>query len=85
MAVYTHAMRQARPDKQKASLPGLVLQAIWRAGLLVARITALVLFTICCQAWIFLLLGKYLMLLSTLPCYPYISPIFFKNLHFKNA
>ncbi|KAJ1524453.1 hypothetical protein ONE63_010950 [Megalurothrips usitatus] len=57
MASYTHAMRQARPDKQKATMPGLCLQAVWRAGLLVARIAALVLFSICCQAWIFLLLG----------------------------
>ncbi|KAK3919000.1 XK-related protein 6 [Frankliniella fusca] len=57
MAVYTHAMRQARPDKQKASLSGLALQAVWRSGLLVARIAALVLFAICCQAWLFLLLG----------------------------
>lgn len=57
MAVYTHAMRQARPDKQKASLAGLALQAVWRTGLLVARIAALVLFAICCQAWLFLLLG----------------------------
>ncbi|XP_034237624.1 uncharacterized protein LOC117643077 isoform X2 [Thrips palmi] len=57
MAAYTHAMRQARPDKQKASIPGLALQAVWRTGLLAARITALVLFAICCQAWLFLLLG----------------------------
>lgn len=58
MAAYTHAMRQARPDKQKASVPGLALQAVWRTGLLAARITALVLFAICCQAWLFLLLGN---------------------------
>lgn len=58
MSVYTHAMRQARPEKKKATLSGLALQAVWRAGLLAARITALVLFTVCCQAWLFLLLGE---------------------------
>ncbi|KAF4520318.1 hypothetical protein B566_EDAN004378 [Ephemera danica] len=47
IAGYTRAMRLCRPDKQPVSWAALVLQAVWRAGTLTARIIALA----CCIAW----------------------------------
>lgn len=57
VAVYTRGMRRARPDKTHVSWPGLVCQAMWRGGMVTARIAALVLFAVGFHAWLFLLLG----------------------------
>nr|CAD7200929.1 unnamed protein product [Timema douglasi] len=57
VASYTRAMRRTRADKSKVSWPGLLLQALWRGGMLAARVASLVLFAVGFKAWIFLLLG----------------------------
>ncbi|KAJ9591567.1 hypothetical protein L9F63_001921 [Diploptera punctata] len=50
-------MRRARPDKLHVSWPGLLCQAMWRGGMVTARIATLVLFAVGFHAWLFLLVG----------------------------
>ena len=59
VAAYTRAMRRARPDKMHVSWPGLLCQAMWRGGMITARISTLVLFAIGFRAWLFVLMGKF--------------------------
>nr|CAD7434936.1 unnamed protein product [Timema monikensis] len=64
VASYTRAMRRTRADKSKVSWPGLLLQALWRGGMLAARVASLVLFAVGFKAWIFLLLGGFTSMLT---------------------
>lgn len=57
VAAYSKAMRNVRIDKAHISWFGLTLQTIWRVGMVASRVTALVIFTVAFNLWIFLILG----------------------------
>ncbi|XP_063223028.1 uncharacterized protein LOC134531266 [Bacillus rossius redtenbacheri] len=65
VAAYTRAMRRARAEKLAVTWPGLLLQASWRAGMLAARVAALVLFAVGFRAWVFLLVGVHWLGMTT--------------------
>ncbi|KAK7793048.1 hypothetical protein R5R35_004475 [Gryllus longicercus] len=48
-----------------AALAALALRALWRAGLLAARVAALLLCAVACGAWLFLLLGIHWIAMTT--------------------
>lgn len=58
IAAYTKAMRNTRLDKHKMTVPGLVLQTVWRAGMIGARVLALALVATVVEGWLLLFLGK---------------------------
>nr|XP_045616315.1 uncharacterized protein LOC123769273 [Procambarus clarkii] len=60
IAAYTKAMRNTRLDKHKMTLSGLVLQTLWRVGMLSARVSALALVATILEAWILLIMGLHL-------------------------
>ena len=59
MAAYTKAQRNARKDKHKMSWGGLIMQTLWRAGMIAARISSLTLVTTVIKPWILVIMGNY--------------------------
>ncbi|PSN31588.1 hypothetical protein C0J52_26829 [Blattella germanica] len=57
-------MRKARPDKMHVSWPGLMCQAMWRGGMVTARIATLVLFAVGFHTWLFLLIGVHWLVMT---------------------
>ncbi|XP_041484029.1 uncharacterized protein LOC121430726 [Lytechinus variegatus] len=57
LGAYSRAHRKVRRDKKIVSWPGLVLQTIWRIGMISSRVMALVLFASVFKAFIFLAVG----------------------------
>lgn len=53
LAAYTKSQRLARVNKKSCTWIGLLLQATWRTGMLMARITALVLAAYCFKNYFF--------------------------------
>lgn len=60
IAAYTKAMRNTRLDKHKMTISGLVLQTVWRAGMIGARVLALALVATVIEGWLLLCLGLHL-------------------------
>lgn len=60
IAAYSSAMRMIQPDKGKMSWPGMITQTLWRAGMLTARIVALVMLTLALDRWAIIVMCKYL-------------------------
>jgi len=56
IAAYSSAMRMVRAEKSKMTWTGMILQTIWRFGMLSARITALVLLTLTVHEWVFIIM-----------------------------
>ena len=59
IAAYSSAMRMTREDKGKMTWAGMITQALWRAGMLTARIVALVMLSLAVNEWAFLVLCKF--------------------------
>ena len=59
IAAYSSAMRMTREDKGKMTWAGMITQALWRAGMLTARIVALVMLSLAVNEWTFLVLCKF--------------------------
>ncbi|KAJ8034087.1 XK-related protein 6 [Holothuria leucospilota] len=57
IAVYSRIHRRVREDKKVVSWPGVVLQAVWRIGMISSRVVALVLFATVFKAYVFLVIG----------------------------
>ncbi|XP_053631187.2 uncharacterized protein [Cherax quadricarinatus] len=57
IAAYTKAMRNTRLDKHKMSISGLVLQTVWRVGMIAARVGALALLATVLDGWFLLIMG----------------------------
>ncbi|XP_072017104.1 XK-related protein 6-like [Amphiura filiformis] len=53
MVAYSKNHRKVRNDKNAMSIPGLLLQTIWRIGMISSRVMALVLFASFTQVYIF--------------------------------
>ena len=64
IVAYTKALRAAVSRRRKVSWPGITLQTIWRVGMVLGRITAIVLFATIYQEWSLLLLGRVIRLCS---------------------
>ena len=60
IAAYSSAMRMTREDKGKMTWAGMILQALWRAGMLTARIVALVMLALAMDQWAIAVLCKFL-------------------------
>lgn len=58
IAAYTKAMRNTRLDKHKMTISGLVLQTVWRGGMIGARVLALALVATLLEGWLLLCLGE---------------------------
>ena len=58
MVAYTKALRTAAARHKRVSFTGVLLQTIWRAGMVAGRIIAIVLFASVFKHWVFLILGK---------------------------
>ncbi|XP_015437729.1 PREDICTED: uncharacterized protein LOC107192893 isoform X2 [Dufourea novaeangliae] len=56
VGAYTKAMHKINPDHE-ATWSALALQGLWRAGMLISRISVLVLTAICLREWFLLFLG----------------------------
>ncbi|CAM1311585.1 XKR6 (predicted) [Pycnogonum litorale] len=52
IASYSKAMRNVRPDKAVISWTGLILQTIWRVGMVTSRVTSLVIFAVAFKIWL---------------------------------
>lgn len=59
IGTYTKAMQKINPDNNEATWIVLILQGLWRAGMLISRIAVLVLTAVCLRQWSLLFLGKY--------------------------
>ncbi|XP_076806856.1 uncharacterized protein LOC143450267 [Clavelina lepadiformis] len=64
IVAYTKALRAAVSRRRKVSWPGITLQTIWRVGMVLGRITAIVLFATIYQEWSLLLLGLHWLLMT---------------------
>lgn len=58
IAAYTKAMRNTRMDKHKMTLSGLILQTVWRVGMISARVAALALVATILGGWLLLIMGE---------------------------
>jgi len=56
---YIRAMHNINRERSNATWVALVLQALWRGGMLLSRIGVLVLAAVFLRAWFFLFLGKF--------------------------
>ncbi|PIK35948.1 hypothetical protein BSL78_27223 [Apostichopus japonicus] len=56
IAVYSRIHRRVREDKKVVSWPGVLLQAVWRIGMISSRVVALVLFATVFKAYVFLVI-----------------------------
>ena len=52
-------MRMIKEDKEKITWTGMITQALWRAGMLTARIVALVMLCLALNQWALVVLCKY--------------------------
>lgn len=59
VAAYSSAMRMIREDKGKMTWAGMILQTLWRFGMLTARIVAMVVLTLALDQWALILLCKH--------------------------
>lgn len=57
IGTYTKAMQKINPDNNEATWIVLILQGLWRAGMLISRIAVLVLTAVCLRQWSLLFLG----------------------------
>ncbi|XP_071496459.1 uncharacterized protein [Diadema antillarum] len=57
LGAYSRAHRKVRRDKKIVSWPGLVLQTVWRIGMISSRVAALVLFASVFKGYIFLVVA----------------------------
>ncbi|XP_071807884.1 uncharacterized protein [Asterias amurensis] len=57
VVAYSRAHRRVRTDKKVVSWPGVVLQTIWRIGMVSSRVVALVLFASAFKAYTFIVVG----------------------------
>ena len=64
IAAYTKAMRNTRLDKHKMTVSGLVLQTVWRAGMIGARVLALALVATYLEGWLLFFLGEFCSMLQ---------------------
>jgi len=60
IAAYSSAVRMTREDKNKLGWPGMIFQTLWRAGMLAARLTALVTLALALDHWAFIVICKWL-------------------------
>ena len=58
IASYSSAMRMVRSEKRKMTWTGMILQTVWRSGMLSARIVALVLLMLALHEWFIIVLCK---------------------------
>ena len=58
IAAYSSAQRMVRNDKNKMSWAGFIFQVLWRAGMLTARIVALVMLTLAVDHWVIVVMSK---------------------------
>ena len=65
VVAYSRAHRRVRTDKKVVSWPGVVLQTIWRIGMISSRVVALVLFASAFKAYTFIVVGKLKVLKGT--------------------
>ena len=69
MVAYSKNHRKVRNDKNIMSVPGLILQTIWRIGMISSRVVALVLFATFFKAYLFVVAGKLMEhLILIIPC-----------------
>jgi len=59
IVAYTKALRTAVSKRNRVSWTGMSLQTIWRVGMVLGRITAIVLFATAYKGWTLLFLGTY--------------------------
>lgn len=59
IAAYSSSMRMVRAEKEKMTWAGMILQTIWRFGMLSARIAALVLLALAIDKWLIIILCKH--------------------------
>ena len=59
IAAYSSALRMTRDDKNKLTWAGMILQTFWRAGMICARLTALVMLALAIHHWIFIVMCKF--------------------------
>lgn len=59
IAVYSRIHRRVREDKTVVSWPGVLLQAVWRIGMISSRVIALVLFATAFKAYVFVVIGMF--------------------------
>nr|CAB06049.1 COS41.5 [Ciona intestinalis] len=64
MVAYTKALRAAASQRKKVSWPGIFLQTMWRCGMVVGRVVAIVLFATVFQEWTLLILGLHWFLMT---------------------
>ena len=69
IAAYSSAMRMTREDKGKMTWAGMITQALWRAGMLTARIVALVMLSLAVNEWAFLVLCKFFLINEFIRCF----------------
>ena len=58
IAAYSSAMRMVRVGKKEMTWTGMILQTVWRFGMLGARITAMVLLAVALHEWVVIVLRK---------------------------
>ncbi len=58
IAAYSSAMRMIREDKGKMTWAGMILQTLWRFGMLTARIVALVMLMLALHQWTIIVMSK---------------------------
>lgn len=64
IAAYSSAMRMLREDKGKMTWMGMILQTMWRFGMLSARIAALVLLSLALHQWAIIVLFVHWLLMT---------------------
>ena len=57
-AAYSSALRMIRADKNVMTWGGMIFQTLWRAGMLTARIVALVILALALDHWIIVIMCK---------------------------
>ncbi|GFT92068.1 XK-related protein 6 [Nephila pilipes] len=65
IAAYSRALRNLRLDKEILSCWGLLFQAVWRIGMVSARIISMVLFAVAYGHWLFLGIGLHWLIMIT--------------------
>jgi hypothetical protein len=58
IAAYSSSMRMIREDKGKMTWTGMILQTMWRFGMLTARIVALIMLTLALDQWAIIVMCK---------------------------
>lgn len=60
IGTYIKAMHKINPNHNNESWISLMLQYLWRGGMLTSRLTVLVLIAICLRKWFSLFLGEFI-------------------------